>query len=58
MNEYRITWAYMPTSQNTTNVSFIEATDIDDAEDKLIDKIERTNGRMLGVYTCDLVKKM
>jgi len=57
MNEYRITWAFVPMSQNPTRVNFIEAEDRIKAKVALVDKIERSEGRTLGIYTCEIAMK-
>jgi hypothetical protein len=51
--EYRLTWAFVPMSQNPTRVSFIRAANPVLAKLAVTRHIERTEGRILGFYTCE-----
>lgn len=53
LTEFRITWAFVPMTHNPTRVSYIRAASPDLAKIELRQQIERTEGRILGFYTCN-----
>ena len=53
MKEFRITWAYVPTSMNPTRVNFVVADNPNDARQVLVNHIERTEGRKMSIHSVE-----
>jgi hypothetical protein len=54
MKEFRIVWAFVPTSQNPTRVSFVTAYSPENAQSILQDHIERTEGHLMSVLSIEV----